>query len=91
MDTLLALLASAMVANYFAFGSFRNLPIIAIALTMTKNIGIGLVIFAGVICFADYLYKIRLEKIKKAAGQNTATDDSDNDEVNTERGTSDGE
>ncbi|MBO5288186.1 MAG: tetratricopeptide repeat protein [Spirochaetales bacterium] len=38
----------------------------------------------------DYLHE-QLEKIKKAAGQNTATDDSDNGKVNTERGTSDGE
>ena len=63
VDTLLALLAAAMVANYFAKGSFQNLPIIAIALTMTKSIGIGFVIFGGVICFADMLYRLKNKKI----------------------------
>ena len=57
VDTLLALLTAAMVANYFSKGSFQNLPIIAMALTMTKDIGIGFAIFGATLCFADLLYK----------------------------------
>lgn len=63
VDTLIGLMAAAMLAEYFTSGSLRTLPLIAMALTMTKDIAIGFAVFAVVICFADVLRRRKSKEL----------------------------